>query len=180
MQPALVAKFPSVAVSGRWWRWIAGRLAPTVRAADNVPLDTDMPPEIIDAARRLLDREIARADRPNGVSAAATRACEDLVGCLANFVGQAGAGALYDRSLTLCTRDQPWLAAAATPKGEPPWDRLRLCLQANDAAALAASVALVSTLLELFSTFVGSDLALRIVHQHRPDVFPSDPPEEAP
>jgi hypothetical protein len=97
---------------------------------------------------------------------------------LANFVGLGGARALFDRSLKLSRPAFPWLGDAVAPKGESPWPRLLACFEANESSALAASTALIATLLNLFATFVGTGLALRILRQHRPDVFAPDASKE--
>ncbi len=125
-----------------------------------------------DAAARLLEGDGARQDDPHSVPLAATIACEQLTQRLAEFVGSVGARALYDRTLAVTRRERVWLAGAVAPKNEPPWPTLRACLEQNEPQAWDGSVALLANLIALFSSFVGSALALRILHGHRPDAFP--------
>jgi len=134
-------------------------------------------PVYAEAARRLL---LASAEGGAEVEAAATaRACQALVEFLARFIGASGALALFRRSYVLARREHPWLAEPAPPGDEGPWARLGESLEANAAAADAASIALVGTFVRLFATFVGADLALQILHQHRPEAFPLDAPMES-
>lgn len=143
-------------------------------------MDTGTKPEIADAARRLLERALAEDKGSPSVAVAAARACEELVGCLVDFIGQSGARALYDRSLALNRQEHPWLVGAVASPGEPPWPALRACLDANEASAMDASVALVATFVTLFSTFVGTRLTFRILSRRWPDVFPVPASEENP
>lgn len=131
------------------------------------------PPTYAEAASRLL---LAGA---GGDAAAGPRVCQALVEFLSGFVGASGARALFRRSLVLARRERPWLAEPAPPGDEGPWERLGASLEAHGPAAAEASVALVSTLIRLFATFVGTDLALQILHQHRPEAFPLDAPRES-
>lgn len=131
-------------------------------------------PDLSEAATQLLERAGADRERPATVAVAAARVCEQLAGCLADFVGQSGARAMFDRSLALTARDHPWLADAVAPKGEPAWARLTACLEAHGPAAFQVSIALVATFVGLFSTFVGTGLAFRILSKPWPDVFRVD------
>jgi hypothetical protein len=70
------------------------------------------------------------------------------------------------------------LPSSIAPQSESPWPRLRSAFDASPSASRAGAIALVATLVELFSTFVGESLALQILHQHRPDVFPVAASEE--
>ena len=128
-------------------------------------------PELATAAQALLERVGADSSRPATVPVAAARACEQLAACLADFIGQSGARALFDRSLALTIRDHPWLADAVPPKGEPAWARLSTCLEARRPAAMQVSITLVATFVGLFSSFVGTGLAFRILSKSWPDVF---------
>lgn len=150
--------------------------APEVGERTRVPVTTKT--ELRAAAERLLEGEGARRDDRPSVPAAAAVACEGLVERLADFVGQAGARALFDRSLALARREHPCLASAVAVKSDPPWAPLRACLEANETTAWDASTGLLTGLITLFATFIGTSLATRVLHQYRPDAFPIAPPEE--
>lgn len=134
--------------------------------------------EIREAAIRFVGDALRGGAAPPRVGVAAAGACEQLVLRVADYVGSAGARALFERSLALEMRERPWLAAAVPGKDESPWVRLRDCLGGHEPEAMGASVALVATFLTLFSTFVGQGLTFRILHQHWPDAFPVDGPAE--
>lgn len=166
----------AVAISGVPWegRCVAGMRSP-VRSGNVLGAETRL--EVTDPAKRLLERAIAEGP---SLPVAAARTCEELVAYLADFIGRSGARALFDRSLALTVRDHPWLADAVAGHDEPPWARLRSCLEAHADTALDASVVLVAAMIGLFATFVGVGLTFRILHQHWPDVFPVDAPKEKP
>lgn len=81
--------------------------------------------DISDAARRLLERAGGNERVPSSVAAAASTACDELVERLAVFIGQAGARALFDRSIVLTAREHPWLKVTISPDATQPSARLR-------------------------------------------------------
>ena len=127
--------------------------------------------ELREAAARLLAQKGARFVEPSSLPEATARACEALVACLAQFVGPTGATALYERSVALTRRLHPWLGVALSTVEVPRWVRLQASLEAHQDIAQEASLALVTSLLALFSTLVGRRLAVRILHAQLPEVF---------
>jgi hypothetical protein len=136
--------------------------------------------EIREAALRLLAQKGARFAEPASLPEATARACEALVACLAQFVGPTGSTALYERSVALTRRLHPWLGLALSTVEVTRWVRLQASLEAHQDVAEEASLALLTSLLELFSTLVGRRLAVRILHAQLPDVFPLTAPEVTP
>lgn len=124
------------------------------------------------AARRLLEGPSTAGDGGELVAAGASRVCKELVEFMSKFLGEAGASALFSRSLVLARREHAWLPGAPALGDESSWARLRAAMEANESAANDASIALVSAFIRLIATFVGARLAFQILHQHRPEAFP--------
>jgi hypothetical protein len=110
----------------------------------------------------------------------AEKAWTKLAEHLSPLVGDAGVQALLERSLTLSRAKFPWLALPAdAPASEPPWVQLRACLdQQHPELAKAASLALLTTFLELLGRFIGEALALRLLCEVWPELVPETPPEK--
>lgn len=90
----------------------------------------------------------------------------------ANLIGVAGMHALFDRSLALARVEYPWLAAAVAAPTESRWNRLQVCMDAQDpAVANEAAVELVATLLSLIGRFIGDEIVTKLLAEIWPDLF---------
>ena len=136
-------------------------------------------PAVRRLGRRLLLRELehgaAGRDRRRdvaAVAAAAERATRKLAQPLRRLVGVAGCQALLTRALHTAGWEWPFLdrvRAVATPAGG--LEDLGAALQGTDPAqARAALGAVLAHLVWLLVTFVGADLALRVVRGAWPDL----------
>ena len=100
---------------------------------------------------------------------------------LAPIIGTAGVAAMFRRSLHLCTRDHPVLAAACVPTQRSldvePLRALLLAAEATSAAMLGAE--LLQTFHELLSRMVGPSLTERLLRPVWKD-FSGDAPTEDP
>jgi hypothetical protein len=109
----------------------------------------------------------------------AEQAWTKLAEHLSPLVGDAGVQALFERSLTLSRAKFPWLALpAGAPSSAPPWVQLRACLDQHPELADEASVALLTTFLELLGRFIGERLAMQLLCEVWPELVPETPPEK--
>jgi hypothetical protein len=119
------------------------------------------PAHLANVARRLQ----AHAALGRQASESATAVHRTLFARLAPFLGVAGTRALFVRAIKLAARDFAALRSVelGTPR-EDPLLGLETCLRAEPSAhAVATSVALCRTLLELLSTLIGERLVFQVL-----------------
>jgi hypothetical protein len=111
---------------------------------------------------------------PEALPEAAERVCQKLGMRLARLITQAGFRALIGRALHQAGSDFSFLTAVRA--GAPPDKCLEGLIEGMQdveaAQADAALSAIVASILGLLYTFIGEDLALRLVR----DVWPDAPP----
>ena len=130
--------------------------------------------------RRMLAREAGTGASAPAIAAATRRLCERLAGQLAPLVGDAGVAAICARSLHLTQRNVPGVAAVhASDQSEGPFVLLQRSLEQQEpAAATEAAVALLATVSELLTSFIGEGLTTRLLREAWPDEFAGDTSEE--
>ena len=116
-------------------------------------------------------QEVAPGADSRAIAAAACRLCERFASQATPLIGDAGAGAIYARSLHLTQRKFP---GTALPGGSGqdggPFARARLFLESQEpAAATEAAVVLLATVGGLLASFIGESLTTRLLRQAWPD-----------
>ena len=120
-------------------------------------------------AQWLLNHE-ADAGNPSDVKVrAAFRTCEKLGHHLSKLAGVAGFWSLLSRALTLAKREAPWLAAVELKADGSLEGTGRIETQQDRDDAERGGVVLVAQLLGLLATFIGQNLAMRLVREVWPD-----------
>jgi hypothetical protein len=141
------------------------------RAADSSP---PIPPLSEKLARRLLRSEAGDhlgAEEPAVVAAAAyTR----LRAHLAVFLGEQGFDALWRRAVQFARREfHAWHDAAGEETSPTLPPGLHGAVRGSDAAeAYARLIAAFASFIALLFTFIGEDLAVRLIYQAWPDLPP--------
>lgn len=130
-------------------------------------------PEQVDLARWLLAREIGHASEPEALPDAAERACHKLFQRLARLVTMSGCQALLARALHLAQTEYLFLDGVRAGTIEDTClDGLRETAAGLEPSSLrAALTAVLAGVIGLLATFIGDELALRLVH----DVWPDAP-----
>ena len=125
----------------------------------------------------LLAREMEGRQVPAALPDAAERACQKLCQRLAKLVTPAGSQALLARALHLVRPEFPFLEGVqACPQPEVCLGGLPERVQrVEPAVARAGLSAILASLIGLLVTFIGQDLALRLIR----DTWPDLPPVEA-
>ena len=136
-----------------------------------------MTPAQRDLAWWLLEQELGDAPEPATLADAAELACQKLCRRLARLVTVAGYQALLARALHLARGEFPFLEGVQAGAIEDPClDGLRARLEGVDPATIRdALTAVLAGVIGLLVTFIGEDLALRLVR----DVWPDAPFGEA-
>jgi hypothetical protein len=120
-------------------------------------------------SKRLIHEELQTVKPPDSPGRAAFRICEKLRVPLITFAGAGGFHSLLSRARSLAEARSPWLrnveiksdgALSYSPQAQAELD---------SAAAAKAGAELVTQLLELLETFIGSALTRRVVF----DVWPT-------
>ena len=127
----------------------------------------------LDAATRLLTQEGAGAGSAQDRAIAAGRVYEKLFARLSPLIGDAGARALFARSVKLARADFPSLdEISAGPFGRdlpaPEQDVVRCLGRLAPEAASDAAIRVYATLIALMTTFIGERLVLRIIESAFP------------
>ncbi len=125
-------------------------------------------PKLREFTRRLLAYEVASGKPANAKDSAAFRVCEELRQPLGKLLGIGGFRALLARALAVAGAEVPWLRALQI-KADGCWEGLNELEGKLDPRAIAeGEVVLVSQLLALLVTFIGSALTLPLLH----DIWP--------
>ncbi len=133
-------------------------------------MSENAPPQFTEYARRLLAYETAEG-KTNAVKArAAFRVCEKLRESFGRLMGVDSYRALLSRALASAGSEVPGLQALQiTMDGSlVGWDKL--AAKPNPRAMAGGEVVLVSHLLGLFSTFIGTALIHRLLHDIWPEI----------
>jgi hypothetical protein len=114
----------------------------------------------------LLYQEAGTDPDAKGLTAAALRLHDRFAAQLTPLIGAAGMHALTGRSLHLTRREFPWLEdVRLADDADGPLDRVRRCLEHQDAATAAdAAVAVLATLVALLSALIGEGVTARLLH----------------
>jgi hypothetical protein len=130
--------------------------------------------------RRMLAREAGTGANAPAIAAAARRLCERFAEQLTPLIGDAGVAAICARSLHLTQRNVPGFAPVrGSAQGEAPFALLQMSLEQQEpAAATEAAVALLATVSELLTLFIGESLTTRLLREAWPDDFAGDITEE--
>jgi len=127
-------------------------------------------PALQTLARQLLASALGHAPTPTGDADQAVRACAKLRGPLTKLAGAAGFASLLARALVLAQRQAPALAGlrvGADGVLERPPENPQ---DSNTAeSARQGGVILVTELLGLLVTFIGTPLTLRLVQEAWPE-----------
>jgi len=127
-------------------------------------------PQLTEYARRLLAFEMAEGKTNAAKARAAFRVCEKLRESLGRLMGVDSYRALLSRALASAGSEVPGLQALQiTMYGSlVGWDKLAAKL--NPRTMAGGEVVLVSHLLELFSTFIGTALMQRLLDDIWPEI----------
>jgi len=130
--------------------------------------------------RRILAREAGTGADAAAIAAAARRLSERLAQQLVPLIGDAGVAAIYTRSLHLIQRQFPGLAPVrATDEHDGLFACAQHFLEHQDSdVATEAAVAVLTTVGELLTSFIGEGLATRLLREAWPDDFAGDTTEE--
>lgn len=133
---------------------------------------TSPPAELRDLAGQLLEHETGERHDAEALADATERSCQKLCQRAATLVGVEGCRALLARALHLVKIEHPFLAQVqvdAESVGRLPG--VRESAQAAEYGRAAGGLtAVVAYFIWLLATFIGEDLALRVVHDVWPDV----------
>jgi len=135
-----------------------------------------VPPAARVVAWRILLHEAGGHVEPAALTEAAERADARLRARLADLIGLTGYTTLVARAVRLAQADVPALEGVTVAAGEPEAEgRLRgvpeFTRASGDAAAIEAGLsAILAHVIGLLITFIGEDLALRLVHEAWPDL----------
>lgn len=117
---------------------------------------------------------------PEGLALAAERLLSQLHRRLEPLVGPAGYDALIRRALYLARAESPFLQSirVAVSSGDVVLDGLQASIRDNDPAVVRHGlVAVLANFIWLLVTFIGEDLALRLIREASPGSTRSDPEE---
>ncbi len=134
----------------------------------------EAPPIAHMLARRVLLYEAGGRMEPEALAQAAERADARLKSRLGSLIGQTGYTILVARAVRLARAEVPTLEGVAVDTGaEGGLQGVRAFALANDGdprAAEAGLTAILAHVIGLLSTFIGEDLALRLVREAWPDL----------
>jgi hypothetical protein len=120
--------------------------------------------ETQELARRLLDCEAVDGNTSETTEAAAVRVCEKLRQPLCALTGVAGYQSLLSRALALAKEEAPFLSAMqVTPEGYLEGLGDLQLLHGDEHRAVEGGTILIAQLLDLFLTFLGTALTLRLL-----------------
>jgi len=135
-----------------------------------------VPPAARVVARRVLLCEAGGRIEPAALTEAAARADARLRARLADLIGLTGYTTLLARAVRLAQDDIPALEGVTVVAGEPEAEgSLRgvpaFARASGDVAAIEAGLsAILAHAIGLLITFIGEDLALRLVHESWPEL----------
>jgi excisionase family DNA binding protein len=143
------------------------------RAYEDEPMD-ELSPAARALARRLLLHEAGGRAEPAALAEAAGRAHGRLHGRLAGVIGATGFATLFARAVQLALPEHPGLrhlrVEAGPAGGLAGLAEFAAASAPEPAAAAAGLTAMFVNFIGLLGTFIGEDLALRLVRQAWPDV----------
>lgn len=126
-------------------------------------------PRLQECARLLLDYE-ATAKPSDAKGAAAFRVCEKLRGPLGKLMGADGFRSLLARALVLAGAKIPWLLGLHVQTDGSLEGLDDLAAKPDGDARALGEILLVSQLLGLLVTFIGSASTLRLLHEIWPKI----------
>ena len=125
-----------------------------------------------DLARRLLAREAHNARAPEDVAGAARAVCRKLYLEVGQFVGADGYKVLLARALHLARGEFSFLEAVRIGDSDDDWlpGLGNIVPNRNATEVTEGMSAVLGGFVDLLSTFIGDDLALRMIHRRWPEV----------
>ena len=104
--------------------------------------------------------------RPEAVVDVTVLLWEKLAVELVSIIGEGGFQSVYARSGALVATRFPWMILnSSLPQSGPRFEGLRSSLEAQDATvAINASIALLTTFLDILTTLIGELLMTNLVH----------------
>jgi hypothetical protein len=136
----------------------------------------EMPPAAQVLARRVLRHETGGRAEPAALAEAAERADARLRGRLAGLIGQTGYTSLVARAVRLAQAEVPALervtvdALATGVEGSLHGVREFARASGDAGAAEAGLSTILAHVIGLLGTFIGEDLALRLIHDAWPEL----------
>jgi hypothetical protein len=95
----------------------------------------------------------------------AVAAWRDVSAALAPIIGLGGVAALYNRSVSLCLAQYPWLISVSPSATPADFVGLgRLLSQQDSSAGVAANEALLRCVSQLLCNLIGTSLTERLLH----------------
>ena len=134
---------------------------------------TQVPPAALVLAGRVFSYEVGNVPEPATLAAAAERADARLRARLTELVGQTGYSTLVVRAQRLAQAELPGLQPYAVYAGGNEIGAYVEFARLNSAHPRAAGIALTTILahvIGLLITFIGEDLALRLVYEAWPEI----------
>lgn len=132
-------------------------------------------------AQQMLARAAEDDQSPEGLAIAAEHVLSHLYQQLERLVGLTGYEALLRRALFLARVEAPFLqkVKAVLLPNDVQLEGLQASIRGNDSAVIRQGlVAVLANFIWLLVTFVGEELALRLIRQACPEVSPSPGSEE--
>jgi len=129
---------------------------------------------------RLLAREAGTNTDPSAVAAAARRLSEEFAGQLTPLIGELGVVAIYARGLHLAQRQFPRLATVPAPQPDdgPIVRAQRLIEHQELAVATDLAVAMLNSVVELLTSFIGEGLTTSVLRKAWPGDFAGSTTED--
>jgi len=126
----------------------------------------------MEVARRLLTHEVGEGQDPEDLAKAAESACQKLYRQLAKLIGSAGFQALLLRAVSLAKAEFLFLKRVESePEAGTCLKGLLESVQGRDPGVVKDSlIAMFANFISLLVTFIGEDLALRLVRKTWPEV----------
>jgi hypothetical protein len=99
---------------------------------------------------------------------------------MAQLVGDAGARAVLDRSVTIASTWFAWLGHGTDTSCGSPWPAMQRAMETRSPAAIRDGFdRLLATYVALLGRLIGEGLVMHVLHQLWPDVYPDIAKETA-
>jgi hypothetical protein len=138
-------------------------------------------PTLQQAVRRLMIDQIGPRRTAEERAAAAIRVYETLLNSLSPLVGSVGSQAMLRRSLKLTEKTFPFFRGLQSTPSDRLLTALSTCLaQQEPDVAMSHSILVLTTYVDLLTTFIGERLTRQLLHTAWPDalLFPSQETSE--
>ena len=133
---------------------------------------------ISQAARRTLIQELGARRTPDETALAAFTVYRKLFVCLSVILGEGGTFALFRHSVRRTQSTFPFFSEVMVIQPNAFLNALRACLQKQKPdSAVEASIALLTSFVELLATFIGARLTSQLLYDIWPDIWSLEPQE---